>query len=161
MDTETIAGIFLFVGAIWLGVMLIMGYLASRKRKDKELEQMFHFTKNIEEIQHQHMYQIDECAGLLRTFTIDEMRELSGLKPFPTQKEKPMLNCPNCGAPITGGKCEYCGTVFRDREEDAEILYADNRPILTLKMDTKQLCDRISTEEMNANLIRALHSDQY
>ena len=21
-------------------------------------------------------------------------------------------NCPNCGAPITGPKCEYCGTVF-------------------------------------------------
>ena len=20
-------------------------------------------------------------------------------------------NCPNCGAPITGPKCEYCGTV--------------------------------------------------
>ena len=24
-----------------------------------------------------------------------------------------MTNCPNCGAPITGDKCEYCGTVFR------------------------------------------------
>mgnify|MGYP004657774481 CR=1 FL=1 len=23
-----------------------------------------------------------------------------------------MYNCPNCGAPITGTKCEYCGTVF-------------------------------------------------
>lgn len=21
-------------------------------------------------------------------------------------------NCPNCGAPITGRNCEYCGTVF-------------------------------------------------
>ena len=24
------------------------------------------------------------------------------------------LNCPNCGAPITGEKCEYCGTLFYD-----------------------------------------------
>lgn len=24
------------------------------------------------------------------------------------------LNCPNCGAPITGDKCEYCGTIFYD-----------------------------------------------
>lgn len=24
------------------------------------------------------------------------------------------LNCPNCGAPITGIKCEYCGTQFFD-----------------------------------------------
>ena len=23
-------------------------------------------------------------------------------------------NCPNCGMPITGEKCEYCGTVFID-----------------------------------------------
>lgn len=21
-------------------------------------------------------------------------------------------SCPNCGAPITGWRCEYCGTVF-------------------------------------------------
>lgn len=25
-----------------------------------------------------------------------------------------LLNCPNCGAPITGVQCEYCGTVFYD-----------------------------------------------
>ena len=24
------------------------------------------------------------------------------------------LNCPNCGAPITGTKCEYCGSLFLD-----------------------------------------------
>ncbi|MCR5652822.1 MAG: hypothetical protein K6F88_03385 [Ruminococcus sp.] len=24
------------------------------------------------------------------------------------------LNCPNCGAPITSYKCEYCGTLFYD-----------------------------------------------
>ena len=24
-----------------------------------------------------------------------------------------MSNCPNCGAPITGPVCEYCGTSFR------------------------------------------------
>ena len=23
-----------------------------------------------------------------------------------------MTNCPNCGAPITSSRCEYCGTVF-------------------------------------------------
>lgn len=25
-----------------------------------------------------------------------------------------VLNCPNCGAPITGANCEYCGSVFYD-----------------------------------------------
>lgn len=37
------------------------------------------------------------------------------------------LNCPNCGAPITGDKCEYCGTVFRKQinaeEQSVEIIY--------------------------------------
>ena len=28
--------------------------------------------------------------------------------------KKKRLNCPNCGAPITGIKCEYCGTQFID-----------------------------------------------
>lgn len=25
-----------------------------------------------------------------------------------------MLNCPNCGSPIVGDKCQYCGTEFKD-----------------------------------------------
>lgn len=25
-----------------------------------------------------------------------------------------MTNCKNCGAPITNGKCEYCGTIYYD-----------------------------------------------
>ena len=29
-----------------------------------------------------------------------------------------MCRCPNCGAPITGSNCEYCGTVF-DAEADS------------------------------------------
>ena len=24
------------------------------------------------------------------------------------------LNCPNCGAPVTGEQCEYCGTIIYD-----------------------------------------------
>ena len=30
------------------------------------------------------------------------------------------LNCPNCGAPITGIQCEYCGTMFYDFAEISE-----------------------------------------
>lgn len=26
-------------------------------------------------------------------------------------------NCPNCGAPIVGSKCEYCGTAFSNRDD--------------------------------------------
>lgn len=28
--------------------------------------------------------------------------------------EHSKLNCPNCGAPIKGALCDYCGTVFYD-----------------------------------------------
>lgn len=41
-------------------------------------------------------------------------------------------NCPNCAAPITGPKCEYCGTVFNLPEIDRTNLYVDNRLVLTL-----------------------------
>lgn len=27
---------------------------------------------------------------------------------------KKLLNCPNCGAPITAVECPYCGTLFYD-----------------------------------------------
>lgn len=39
------------------------------------------------------------------------------------------LNCPNCGAPITGEICEYCGSRVLPKA-DADVLtvklYADN-----------------------------------
>lgn len=29
-------------------------------------------------------------------------------------KKKEVLNCPNCSAPISGDRCDYCGTQFID-----------------------------------------------
>lgn len=34
-----------------------------------------------------------------------------------------MNTCPNCGAQITGGKCEYCGSVFDDIPDNHEAYY--------------------------------------
>lgn len=59
-------------------------------------------------------------------------------------------NCPNCGAPgvlfasdpdYNLYRCEYCGSTFawakpteeREAEDDAEVLYADNRPVMTIR----------------------------
>lgn len=33
-----------------------------------------------------------------------------------------MVNCPNCGAPLVGGRCEYCGTLSPDAEEKIQEL---------------------------------------
>ncbi len=31
-------------------------------------------------------------------------------------------NCPNCGAPLSGSKCEYCGTVFEMEPMRIEVV---------------------------------------
>lgn len=48
------------------------------------------------------------------------------------RKEVPIVNvnCPNCGAPLTGCRCEYCGTVDasaekRMRVEIDNLMFAD------------------------------------
>lgn len=41
-----------------------------------------------------------------------------------------MTNCPNCGAPITGSVCEYCGT----RHEITAVVSATPRPTLHEKI---------------------------
>lgn len=35
---------------------------------------------------------------------------------------KKQMNCPNCGAPMKGSRCEYCGTEFGEKTEDLGIL---------------------------------------
>ena len=41
-----------------------------------------------------------------------------------------MTNCKNCGAPLTGCECEYCGTRYESPERI--ILYADDEPIIVI-----------------------------
>lgn len=37
-----------------------------------------------------------------------------------------MCRCPNCGAPITGSNCEYCGTVFDADADSRRFVRLDN-----------------------------------
>lgn len=55
-----------------------------------------------------------------------------------------MTNCPNCGAPAVGSRCEYCGTPLEARTQEQAApgritidsngitFYANNRPVLTM-----------------------------
>lgn len=75
-----------------------------------------------------------------------------------------MNTCPNCGAQITGGKCEYCGTVFDDNHDRYELsseqksyfsrLYLINQMnrLNAEKQDLelKLLQDKLVTEARNA-----------
>jgi len=63
-------------------------------------------------------------------------------------------NCPNCGMPITGEKCEYCGTVFIDwaiidMNTPVFIKFRHNGKIMRAKCIMSELslrCNTPSTE---------------
>lgn len=44
----------------------------------------------------------------------------------------PDTNCRNCGAPIKGNRCEYCGTEYPDQVESYIHITADSIKIGTL-----------------------------
>ena len=54
---------------------------------------------------------------------------------------KDLLNCPNCGAPISGSKCEYCGTIFSENRDD----------------DLKDLNEKISLAMLNISQYSQTH----
>ncbi len=46
-----------------------------------------------------------------------------------------MRKCENCGAPVNGCKCEYCGGFFDSPDNKIEctyVLYADDAPYIVL-----------------------------
>lgn len=43
--------------------------------------------------------------------------------------DKP-TNCPNCGAPLKGGKCEYCGTITNDVDSEIARLELEKQIII-------------------------------
>jgi len=58
-----------------------------------------------------------------------------------------MTNCPNCGAPVTSYKCEYCGTVF-ERLMEAEYL----------KSKTEELKQSLYVKSLYAEAIKAMRN---
>lgn len=68
------------------------------------------------------------------------------------------VNCPNCGAPITGQSCEYCGT----RLEDI-LRLASGKPVtITFELGGKELTVRFLLESLTMHYepeIANLYSD--
>lgn len=46
-------------------------------------------------------------------------------------------NCPNCGAPLKGGKCEYCGTITNDVASEIARLELEKQSIMN-QMDNQR-----------------------
>lgn len=61
-----------------------------------------------------------------------------------------MNNCKNCGAPLTGSYCEYCGTYYGNKELDD---YRLQEVLHNLERERVQVSIDLQTEYMR-NLIR-------
>lgn len=60
-----------------------------------------------------------------------------------------MKNCPNCGAPVTSGRCEYCNTViYNENDAKKEVLLELQR----LETEAHKLKFKLAYDEMMADL---------
>lgn len=74
-----------------------------------------------------------------------------------------MTKCPNCGAVITGPKCEYCGTVFRDYQpfvEESNLIKTNMINILTTN-ELRQLVGLEPLKELQADVVRRRNYGRY
>lgn len=65
---------------------------------------------------------------------------------------KELLNCPNCGAPITGPRCEYCGTTFEESKCQVGFYMLQDYLLQKYRME----CQKVRLEYMQAAQINAL-----
>lgn len=54
-------------------------------------------------------------------------------------------NCPNCGAPIVGNKCEYCGTIFNDIQEKYQ--FSQEQENLYCRLDLLYKLDQLDIDK--------------
>lgn len=57
-------------------------------------------------------------------------------------------NCPNCGAPIVGNKCEYCGTIFKDTQEKYQFSHEQEN--LYLRLDLLHKLDQLNIKKRDS-----------
>ena len=74
-------------------------------------------------------------SGKEMLMTPNEIRKSLGLEPIKEPHiQTSSNNCPNCGAPITSWKCDYCDTVFeKDGLERAEKIRIQMEQLQTSK----------------------------
>ena len=70
-------------------------------------------------------------------------------------KAQVMTNCPNCGAPITGPRCEYCGTVF---ERPKVVYYNIPYPGLHNDFEFQMMNIQSQINEANAQMANSIQT---
>jgi uncharacterized Zn finger protein (UPF0148 family) len=48
-------------------------------------------------------------------------------------------NCPNCGAPLKDGRCEYCGTITNDVDSEIARLELEKQSIMNQMENQRQI----------------------
>ena len=105
--TGALSTIVLVLSAVWgFGIAVVMSvYRANEYAEDKSFLMANAISNDIEK----------ELKSIQVRMETEELRRK--LKTLEAHKgiqagQKYIHNCPNCGAPVNGGACEYCGTVF-------------------------------------------------
>lgn len=62
-----------------------------------------------------------------------------------------MTNCPNCGAVITGPKCEYCDTRF-------DIKHAGYTAVSRLEKENEFIMQRIAINDLYIEALSAMRN---
>ena len=60
-----------------------------------------------------------------------------------------MTNCPNCGAPVSGWQCDYCGAVFYDFSS-LDISF-DKQIFMRFKYEGKTVQTKVRLTNFNVN----------
>ena len=68
-----------------------------------------------------------------------------------------MKNCVNCGAPIAGSKCQYCGTEYNGGAIKADFSPGDFTGTLTVGGQSYQ----VYIASMEANLVGGANTGRY
>ena len=68
-----------------------------------------------------------------------------------------MMNCPNCGALITGDKCEYCGTIFQKNINFNNLYRSGYWDDTYYRLNIANQIDRLEMEQRNLEYQLALN----
>ena len=68
-----------------------------------------------------------------------------------------MMNCPNCGALITGDRCEYCGTIFQTNTIFNNLYHSGCWDDTYYRLNISNQIDRLEMERRNLEYQLALN----
>lgn len=71
-------------------------------------------------------------------------------------------NCHNCGAPIKGPECEYCGTIFHSQTSEQSVSTAETE-LIKARKSFREAQENYNEQckQRHLDLIQALNNTKY